>query len=73
LYLGEDKISLSAQTGIDKTTQLENVGDSWIKADLVGYTSTICVGVDFTPDTPHFHKFVGIYTGDKGTNSDLFV
>lgn len=71
VYVGEGKDSDYATTGIEKKNELQNVNTCWAQCDLVAFTGTICVGVDFNIE--HFDSIFGIYTGDLGLTPDLFV
>lgn len=71
IYVGDKKESQYATTGADKTHDMRNVNTEWKKCDLVAFTGTICVGVDF--NEKHFDTIIGVYTGDLGLTPDLFI
>lgn len=71
MYIG-DNPSKWARTGLDKRKDLENVSHSWARLNLLAFTSSISVGVDFSIKG-HFNSLVGIYTGALGLDADLFV
>ena len=71
MYIGENP-SNYARTGDDKKNDLSNVSESWSKLKFLAYTSTICIGVDYSV-LNHFNSVVGVYSGEQGLNADLFV
>lgn len=71
VYVGENKDCEFATCGNDKKQELMNVEDVWSDFDMVCFTGTISIGVDFNKE--HFDTIIGVFTNDVGLSPDLFV
>lgn len=70
LYIGENPSRWKCD-GLKKRGELEDVSNSWKKFNLLAYTSTISIGVDFSD--AHFSKIIGIFKGSLGLDPDFFL